>query len=153
VDPWFIVSSAPEEARLIRTAREVNDHKPDWVLEKVENTIAAFLAQNPGKTREAVSVACYGLAFKPDIDDLRESPALGILRLLAARHPGTILAVEPNIETLPKGLDSVSLVTLLEAHQRADVHVYLVAHKPFHALSAAGKFHVDTVGLFPASKG
>lgn len=148
VDPWFIVASSPKEARLIRTAREVNDYKPSWVLEKVEDSIMAFLAQNPSKKREEVSVACYGLTFKPDIDDLRESPALEITRQLATRHPGRVFAVEPNIDILPEGLDRVSLVTLPEAQKHADINVYLVAHKPFHKLSTAGKFHVDTIGLF-----
>ena len=153
VDPWFIVASAPDEALMIKTARNVNDGKPSWVLSKVENTIAACLAQNPGKTRETVRVACYGLAFKQDIDDLRESPALEITRQLAARHSGPVLAVEPNIEILPKTLDGVSLVTLPEAQNSADVHIYLVAHKPFRELSTPGQFHVDTIGLFSASKG
>ncbi len=148
VDPWFIVAASPEEAKLIRTAREVNDGKPHWVLEKVEQTIAAYLAQHPNKTREQVTIACYGLAFKPDIDDLRESPALAITRQLAARHPGKVLAVEPNLDALPNWLEGLSFATLHEAQQLADVNVYLVAHKPFKGLTTAGKFYVDTIGLF-----
>lgn len=148
VDPWFIVAASPEEAKLIRAAREINDSKPEWVLEKVEKSIVAYLAQYPTKTCEQVTVACYGLSFKPDIDDLRESPALEITRRMAARHPGRVLAVEPNLEILPNWLNSLSLVKLQEAQQHADVHVYLVAHSQFRKLTAPGKFYVDPIGLF-----
>ena len=112
VDPWFIVSAVPEEARLIRTAREVNDEKPEVVLRKVKAHIDGL---------EAPVVAALGLAFKPDIDDLRESPALSITQQLAVRHPDVqILAVEPNIEKLPPSLaafDNVELAATEEAHQ------------------------------------
>ncbi|MGV0879215.1 UDP-N-acetyl-D-mannosamine dehydrogenase [Martelella sp. FLE1502] len=129
VDPWFIVSSAPDYARLIRTAREVNDSKPEWVVEKVRAAVGAYLMENPGKTAADVTLAIYGLAFKPDIDDLRESPALSIAREIAGGHKGPIMVVEPNIEDLPKGLGDSRLVSLEEA--RADVHVMLVDHKRF----------------------
>src|ERR1035437_862122 len=88
VDPWFIVSGAPEEARLIRTAREVNDAKPRWVVNKVHEAIARHLMANPRKKATEVAVACYGLSFKADIDDLRESPAIDVVRQLAERHSG-----------------------------------------------------------------
>src|SRR5690606_20976763 len=76
VDPWFIVSKTPECARLIRTAREVNDSKPGWIIEKLRAAIGSYLIENKGKTSADLTVAIYGLAFKPNIDDLRESPAL-----------------------------------------------------------------------------
>lgn len=101
--PWFIVNSAPEQARIIRTAREVNDHKPEWVLEKIKATITDALAIKPGSTIADIKVACLGLAFKPDIDDLRESPALAITEKVA-QLGCQVLAVEPNIEGLPKPL-------------------------------------------------
>ena len=83
VDPWFIVDTTPQEARLIRTAREVNDHKPEWVVEKVKAAIVDVLSTHPEKGMADVTVACLGLAFKPDIDDLRESPAVKITQQIA----------------------------------------------------------------------
>lgn len=148
VDPWFIVSSSPEEARIIRTAREVNDGKPGWVLAKVEQAIAAHLAGNPAKSAADVSVAVYGLAFKPDIDDLRESPALGIARELADRHPGPLMLVEPNIEELPRSLSAGRLVEEAEARRQADVHVMLVDHSEFQGTRAPEGAVVDARGVW-----
>ena len=146
VDPWFIVSSAPTQAQLIRTAREVNDGKPGWVIEKVRAAIGAHLMDNPGQTAAEVTLAIYGLAFKPDIDDLRESPALEIARALAAEHTGPVLVVEPNIASLPPDLDRARLVAL-EAI-RADVHVMLVDHKPFKAAPPPTGSRVDARGVW-----
>lgn len=131
VDPWFIVSSAPDRARLIRTAREVNDSKSDWVMEKIRSTIATYLMAHPEKSASDVVLCVYGLAFKPDIDDLRESPALRIVTQLSIEHPGTLLAVEPNIAKIPDGLNQAELVSLNDAQERADIHIYLVAHNEF----------------------
>lgn len=134
VDPWFIVSKTPEQARLIRTAREVNDAKPEWVIDQVKIKIAEFLQANPEKTIKDVTVACYGLAFKPDIDDLRESPALEITKKLAEQGLN-ILAVEPNIETLPKKLDGLVELVDVNASVNADIKVILVAHKQFKEIN------------------
>lgn len=159
VDPWFIVSRSPEEARLIRTARETNDAKPAWVLARVDRAVADFLAKNPGRHPSDVTVACWGLAFKPDIDDLRESPALDIARDLGDRHPGPVLAVEPHIERLPAGLGRVALADLETALACADLHLVLVAHAAFRGLPArlaaagiAGSRVIDAVGLTRAAR-
>jgi len=148
VDPWFVVASAPEEARMIRMAREINDGKPDWVMDKVRTAVASFLTQYPKLSLEDVTVACYGLAFKPNIDDLRESPALRIVQQLSKQHPGPMLAVEPNIETLPATLEGIELVSVAEAHHRADIHLYLVAHKQFQTAAQPIRYCIDTVGMF-----
>jgi len=132
VDPWFIVSAAPEEARLIRTAREVNDSKPEWVIDKVKLAVADYLQANPLKTAKDVIIACLGLAFKSDIDDLRESPALEISTRLAHLHPGELLVVEPHIDASPAVLnDRVQLVPVEQALARAHIAVILVGHKVF----------------------
>ncbi|WP_180173351.1 UDP-N-acetyl-D-mannosamine dehydrogenase [Acinetobacter sp. YH12029] len=148
VDPWFIVSKTPEQARLIRTAREVNDAKPEWVIDQVKIKIAEFLQANPEKTIKDVKVACYGLAFKPDIDDLRESPALEITKKLAEQGLN-ILAVEPNIEVLPSNLpENVKLINLSES-QVADIHLVLVDHREFKDFNWNILLNViDTKGLY-----
>ena len=152
VDPWFIVDTAPEEARIIRTAREVNDHKPGWVVEKVKAAIADALADNPGQCMADVKVACLGLAFKQDIDDLRESPALEIARQIA-KLGCQVVAVEPNIEILPEKLcqTNLTLSPLNDALAIADVVCVLVKHKPFVAAVDDIRRHhqsIDAVGLF-----
>lgn len=132
VDPWFIVSAAPEEARLIRAAREVNDSKPEWVIDRVKQAVADYLKMYPLKTAKDVTIACLGLAFKPDIDDLRESPALEISMQLARQHAGQLLVVEPHIDTLPDVLEELTqLVSVEQALARAHVAVILVGHQIF----------------------
>lgn len=151
VDPWFIVDTTPEEARIIRMAREVNDYKPEWVVEKVKAAMAGVLAVRSDAHMADVKVACLGLAFKPDIDDLRESPAALIARQLS-NLGCQILAVEPNVDALPGKLaaDNVSLVSLDFALDNADVVCVLVKHQPF--VSAAEKIakhpvKIDVVGM------
>ena len=148
VDPWFIVSKTPEQARLIRTAREVNDSKPEWVIEKVKIAIADFLQANPTKTAKDVTVACYGLAFKPDIDDLRESPACAIALQIINFHQGTVLLVEPNIECLPAKLSNNELVAADLAYAKADIHILLVDHKEFKQQGPTSGRTVDTKGIW-----
>ncbi|MCQ0090554.1 UDP-N-acetyl-D-mannosamine dehydrogenase [Roseovarius sp. M141] len=132
VDPWFIVSSAPETARLIRTARMRNDEKPDWVLQKGKDAIMQVLADNPDRAMKDVKVACLGLAFKPDIDDLRESPAMQIAHGFADLGC-RVLAVEPHIDTLPGSFAAkpVTLTPLADALAQADVVCVLVRHSAF----------------------
>lgn len=152
VDPWFIVSKTPEQARLIRIAREVNDSKPQWVIDKVKLAVAEFLQANPDKTARDVTIACFGLAFKADIDDLRESPALAITQTIAASHPGPVLAVEPNIEELPgKLVGKLNLASIETALAEADVIVLLVDHKEFKSLDPVvlrGQVIIDSRGVW-----
>jgi UDP-N-acetyl-D-mannosaminuronic acid dehydrogenase len=130
VDPWFIVSSAPDTARLIRTAREVNDTKPEWVLKKVREAIGAHLMLNPSMSAADVTVSIYGLTFKPDIDDVRESPALEIARQIVREHPGEIKIVEPNLQSLCGIIEGASHVSLDDA-KNSLIHIILVSHTPF----------------------
>jgi UDP-N-acetyl-D-mannosaminuronic acid dehydrogenase len=143
VDPWFIVDAAPEQARLIRTAREVNDHKPEFVIGKIVAKARRF--------KDPV-VACLGLAFKPDIDDLRESPAVEIVAHLAEQSIGRILAVEPHVKSLPKALaGKVELVEAEAAIRAADIVVLLVNHRAFARVDRtllAEKIVIDTRGFW-----
>ena len=148
VDPWFIVSKTPEQAQLIHTARKVNDAKPEWVIDKVKIAISDFLQANPDKTAKDVTVACYGLAFKPDIDDLRESPALKITQCIAKIHSGKIFGVEPNIKTLPNYLENIELVSIDIATKEADIHLMLVDHKEFKKNKIFKKYIIDTKGIW-----
>lgn len=140
VDPWFIVSDYPAHAALIRRARETNVRKADWCYEKVITAAATFRdvhQRNP-------VVACMGLAFKPDIDDLRESPALEISQQLARHNDLETLFVEPNIASL----HGRRLMAVDEAYEKADIIVWLVRHKEFVILPKATlKIELDFCGV------
>jgi UDP-N-acetyl-D-mannosaminuronic acid dehydrogenase len=152
VDPWFIVSKTPEQAHLIRTAREVNDSKPQWVIEKVKQAVTQFIKAHPEKSAREVTISCFGLAFKSDIDDLRESPALAITQQISEIHTGRVLAVEPNISELPSKLaGKLNFADIETALSETDVLVLLVDHKEFKEIpvSAIAKYTVvDTRGIF-----
>ncbi|MDO9418359.1 UDP-N-acetyl-D-mannosamine dehydrogenase [Pararhizobium sp.] len=122
VDPWFIVASDPENARLIRTAREVNDHKSEWVVNKIKASAQGWRAARDAEPK----IVCLGLAFKPDIDDLRESPALEIALNLQSQGYN-VIAVEPNIDTH----EALELVSLEDAMQEDALFVLLVKHRQF----------------------
>jgi UDP-N-acetyl-D-mannosaminuronic acid dehydrogenase len=148
VDPWFIVSKTPEQAQIIHTARKVNDAKPEWVINKVKIAIADFLQANPTKTAKEITIACYGLAFKPDIDDLRESPAMFITEKITEMHSGLVIAVEPNIHHLPLILRGVELVSFEIASTRADIQLMLVDHKEFKEIEINTGIVIDTKGIW-----
>ncbi len=139
VDPWFIVAAAPEEARLIRQARLVNEGKVDWVVERV--------LERASRLKTPV-IGCMGLAYKPDIDDLRESPALAVTRrIMAALPDAEVLACEPNLESF----EEFPLTPLDEVLRRADIIIGLVAHRSFRNLARnhlEGKMVIDTCGVF-----
>ncbi|MCL1040916.1 UDP-N-acetyl-D-mannosamine dehydrogenase [Shewanella marisflavi] len=147
VDPWFIVSKTPDEAQLIHTARKVNDAKPDWVINRVKLAVADFLQENPTKTACEIRITCFGLAFKADIDDLRESPALDITRKIANSHPRPINCVEPNISKLPN-IENAALIDLTDALKETDIAVLLVDHKEFKGLNLTFEFLIDTKGCW-----
>jgi UDP-N-acetyl-D-mannosaminuronic acid dehydrogenase len=149
IDPWFIVASAPDDAKLIRQSREVNDHKPQWVIQKVQEAIEVLKSK-----KKNIAVACLGLSFKANIDDLRESPSLDIARSLAQVKSAQILIVEPYIKQLPASLAAfanVKLQGLTEALAKSDIVVLLVDHDDFRrveAIDLAGKVLIDTRGMF-----
>ena len=148
VDPWFIVNSAPEEARLIYTARLVNDSKPHFVLKKIKQAVVATR-----KKKSEVRVACLGLTFKPNIDDLRGSPALEIAKQVGLMGFYKQYLVEPNIDRMPVVFDSknTELVDLKIALKDSDVVVLLVDHTSFKDMDLgflSGKQVVDTRGIW-----
>ncbi len=138
VDPWFIAAAAPDCTPLIQTARRVNDGKSRWVIEQVQARAAALADQLGRPTR----IGCLGLAFKPDVDDLRESPALHITtELLVAGLE--VLACEPNLCDHP----AIKLHSLDHVLAAADLLVFLVAHSPFHGLDLTGRAVFDLCGV------
>ena len=142
VDPYFISSRFPHEARMIAMAREVNNYKADWCAEKVQNAILRFELD---KKRKPV-VAMMGLAFKPNIDDLRESPAKYIVnKVMQSRNNASILVVEPNI----KEHKVFKLTDYQKAYEEADIVVFLTAHDPFKQLEWTDeKVILDFCGIF-----
>ena len=148
VDPWFIISRTPDLARIIRTARTVNLSKPEWVLEKALSLVGSYLNKHSNQSASNVTVACYGLTFKPDIDDLRESPALSIVHNLLAQFAGNLLVVEPNIKELPDSLQNATLTSEDKALKNANIHIVLVPHRQFRKL--IGEFEVLDHCLYAA---
>lgn len=123
VDPWFLVHSAPEIARIIRTAREVNDSRPAQVAEEIIQSAV------PGK-----AIVLLGLAYKPDVDDLRESPAVQVAAMLAEQWPGQVLVVEPHVNELPRDLSDYGNLLLVDLQTALTSGGYvrvLVAHSEF----------------------
>jgi UDP-N-acetyl-D-mannosaminuronic acid dehydrogenase len=149
VDPWFIVSKTPEHAQIIHMARKVNDAKPQWVVDKVKLAIGEYLISNPDKTAKNVTIACLGLAFKANIDDLRESPALNITQSISKIHAGSLLVVEPNIKKLPPLIvGEAELVSIDQALKVSNIIVILVDHNEFKGLKIDAEIKViDTKGI------
>ena len=138
MDPWFIVHAEPERARLIRTSREVNLDKPEWVVERVRKAVETV--KNP-------VIACLGLAFKADVDDVRDSPAVEIVRALGEELDAPMLVVEPNLASHPDH----ALTSLEDALARANVVLVLTDHKQFKRIDREvlnEKILIDTRGLF-----
>ena len=142
VDPYFISSAFPNEAKIIAQARNINNYKSEWCVEKAKNAILSFEFENGKKPQ----VALMGLAFKPNIDDLRESPAMKIAKLLVAEMPDVKFnIVEPNISSHP----DFDIVDFQTAFEQSDIVVYLTAHKQFFMLpqEANDKLILDFCGV------
>ena len=146
VDPWFIVHSEPERTPLIQAARTVNDGKPEWVARRVVEMCSDL---------DSPVVACLGLSYKSDTDDLRESPSIAVIRSISRMFGGPILVVEPHVETLPEDLQtdgSCDLVELQQALDGADVVVLLTDHSSFLEIDPStleGKRVLDSRGVWP----
>lgn len=144
VDPWFIVAKNSSNAKLIKKARIVNNKKPKWVIRNILHNIDSFNLKN-GKLP---IVALYGLSFKPDIDDLRESPAIQVAKKLSSNKELELIYVEPNI----KSLDLFKIDDFNEAIKKADLHIFLVAHSEFKEPSFVDKLNglnvIDYCGVF-----
>lgn len=149
VDPWFIVSSAQNHARLIRQARNVNDSKPYWVIDKVKSMFADFLLDNPNEQQRQVSIGVFGLAFKADIDDLRESPSMKIADELSKIFKGQLRVVEPNICELPVNVQERMSLVSIEEGLNSDIIVILVDHRDFkkEKLFEGQQYIIDTKGI------
>lgn len=142
VDPYFLTADFPNESKLIATARTINNYKADWCAEKVVNAMLRFELDNHRKP----TVAMMGVAFKPDIDDLRESPAKYIItKVMQSCNNGDILVVEPNVEKH----NVFKLTPYQEAYEKADIVVFLTAHTPFKSLPwRDDKVILDFCGIF-----
>ena len=149
VDPWFIVSKAPSTSKLIHTARLVNDDKPSWVIGKIKEAIADILMESKTKNAKDIVIACFGLSFKANIDDLRESPALSIYNRIKGFHLGKTIAVEPNITALSENIGSeFELVDIDRALVEGDIIVLLVNHKEFCEIEVSSRHKViDSIGV------
>lgn len=142
VDPWFIIDAAPSKTSFIRSARETNLRKTAWVVDQITEALAE---------EDSQVLACFGLAYKPDVDDLRESPAVDVVRRVFERTGRSVLVVEPHIDSLPSTLQGrAELVSSSEALERADVLVPLVSHKLFGSLKSEARTHrvVDPAGVW-----
>lgn len=156
VDPWFIISAVPEQAVLMKAARQVNMAKTNWVVAKTQMAIADYLQKHPNKTAQEVTIACLGLTYKANIDDCRESPAMAITKTLAQKHPGIILAAEPNITRLPEGLtDQITLQSYEQAINRSQIVLLLVDHQEFKQIPTdiwRTQQVIDVRGVFASSE-
>lgn len=151
VDPWFIISQSRDKTPLLQAARHVNDSRPTQVIGQVLEAVAAY-KQSKGINEGEITIACFGLAFKADIDDLRESPSMDIALELAKMHSGKVIGVEPNISELPAGVEtSLVLESLEQALLSADIYLLLVDHREFKRFNPtqAGRVTIDTRGIWP----
>lgn len=144
VDPWFIIDGAQNESRLIRSARSVNLSKTKWVVEKIRHHIQQRSLRPPGRSAKEITIAFLGLAFKPDVDDLRQSSAVEIALEVAQSHPGEVWAVDPYVDALPESLKGrVQLTDLPYARAKADILVLLVRHAAFIGVSKESDDFLD----------
>ena len=151
VDPWFIVSQAPKLAKLIKTARNQNDDKPKWVVKKIKTLVQKFIKYNKNRNRNDIKIACLGITFKPNVQDLRESPALQIVKDLKNILNCKILVSEPNLTEIPQNYENLfNFVSPEQAIKESDIVLILVAHSQFYDLReliVSKEFKLDACGI------
>jgi len=154
IDPWFIIDKSSANARLIRLARQINDQKTAWVVNKVKSEVANYLKENPTKKLKDVTIACYGITYKPNIDDLRESPALKITQKIAKKHAGKVIVFEPNIKVLPEMLKknkNLYLKSFNKKNSSTNIAVLLVDHREFKNINISASKKIDTRGIWQSN--
>ena len=149
VDPWFLVDSCPDQSKLIFESRRVNKSKTKWVIEKIENLSKKINSE----TDQFIKLGFFGATYKPNIDDIRESPSLEIISHFMNDQNNKIKIFEPNIKTLPLNLDkkNIKLINNIKDMEDSDIFVILVGHKEFKTLDQSyfrDKVIIDTIGLF-----
>lgn len=149
IDPWFIISKTPKFARLIKTARNVNDSKPDWVLKKIKNRLNSYLSEFTDRAEKDVIVVFYGISFKPNVDDIRESPSVKIIEKFINEFSCKTFVVDPFILDLPDELKSrVELISFEKAIFVGDINILLVDHDYFKKTKPITTSIFDTRGIW-----
>ncbi len=143
VDPWFIVSGSPENAKIISLARQINDSKPDFVVNKVLS-----LVNKISKGKVLPNIACYGITFKADIDDIRESPSLKIIEKLSYLFKGKLFVVDPHVTKLPSYINNATLIDFEKVPENTEIHLLLVDHKEFLDAKPETGHIIDTRGIW-----
>ena len=143
VDPWFIVSNSPKNAKIISLARQINDSKPDFIVSKVLTLVSEI-----SKGKDLPVIVCYGLTFKADIDDIRESPSLKIIEKLSSLYAGELFVVDPHVTSLPSSINNAALIDFEKVPYSTDIHLLLVDHEEFLDSKPETGHIIDTRGIW-----
>ena len=145
VDPWFLISEYPESTRFLYQARKTNKFKEEWVVKKIQEKVKELISTKNCLKEENITIALYGLTYKPNVNDIRESPALNIAEKIASLHKGRVLGIDPNLKTL-KTNTKLQFLSIEDAKQEADIEVILVNHEQFNNIEFKKNSLIDTTG-------
>lgn len=145
VDPWFLISEYPESTRFMYQARQINKYKEEWVVKKIQEKVKELISIKDCLTEENITIALYGLTYKPNVNDIRESPALNIAEKIASLHKGKVLGIDPNLQALRTNT-KLQFLSIEAAKQKADIEVILVNHKQFNNIELNKNSLIDTTG-------
>lgn len=145
VDPWFLISEYPESTRFLYQARKTNKFKEEWVVKKIQEKVKELISTKNCLKEENITIALYGLTYKPNVNDIRESPALNIAEKIASLHKGRVLGIDPNLKTL-KTNTKLQFLSIKDAKQEADIEVILVNHEQFNNIEFKKNSLIDTTG-------